>query len=186
VNQLVKRTTATRAITTITLPNPGPVITATLDGIPTHHRHRVLIDYFNSVLSHLIVLGDGGGTNPFQQLVIPMALQNYTVRNALYALASAHLDRDKGGGWDGHESTQFQHYAVQGLSKMLRTSTTGQASNELLAAIMLLVYYEVVSLWMPCTFIRGNLSADSMSCTAREAGLMQHGWRASQRGEGNF
>ena len=127
-------------------PGPDRVISSLgpYSEFSTRHRHRVLLDYFLGVLSHLIVLG-GEGSNPFQQLVVPMALGSQTVQNALYALTSAHLDRNQGGSWAGQESAHFHQKVIQGLSRMLEAKPTGRARNELLASIMLLVYYEAVS-----------------------------------------
>src|SRR6185369_3557173 len=54
-------------------------------------NRRALVDHFCSVLSHLIVFREESG-NPFQQLVLPLTKRSSTVMNAIYALASAHLE----------------------------------------------------------------------------------------------
>jgi len=61
--------------------------------------------------------------------------------NALYALASAHLEYR---GVDNVEnSLSFHNHAIQGLARLIENN--GKVNrNEVLATIMLLVYYEVV------------------------------------------
>lgn len=65
----------------------------------------------------------------------------------MYALASAHLEYR---GVDNGEGSEFFHSrAIQGLARLIEREKgkgSGVERNELLAAIMLLVYYEVVSL----------------------------------------
>lgn len=104
-------------------------------------NRRALLDHFCNVLSHLIVFREENG-NPFQQLILPLSHQSRPVINALYALASAHLEYR---GVIGPESSvQFHNMALQGLSKLIELDKKSKR-NEILAAIMLLVYYEVVS-----------------------------------------
>jgi len=62
--------------------------------------------------------------------------------NAIYALASAHLEYR--GVENGEKSLCFQNQAIQGLAQLLEDDYHVNR-NELLATIMLLVYYEVVS-----------------------------------------
>lgn len=62
--------------------------------------------------------------------------------NAIYALSSAHLEFR---GICGREKSVFFHsQAIQSLARMIEQGC-GVNRNELLAAIILLVYYEVVS-----------------------------------------
>jgi hypothetical protein len=107
-------------------------------------HQRLLINHFCNTLSHLIVLGEDEG-NPFQQLVLPLAYNSPAVKGAIYALASAHLE-DKGVKKldDDEKSIQFHSEAIRGLAKLIDKGDNADR-NELLATIILLVYYEVVS-----------------------------------------
>lgn len=103
-------------------------------------NRRALVDHFCNVLSHLIVFREECG-NPFQQLVLPLTQNSSPVMNAIYALASAHLEYR--GVKNGEKSLYFHNQAIQGLATLIEND--GKVNrNELLAAIMLLVYYEVV------------------------------------------
>lgn len=107
-------------------------------------HHRFLLDHFCNTLSHLIVLREDEG-NPFQQLVLPLAYRSSAVKSAIYALASAHLGRssvDKTG--NDAKSVQFHNAAIGSLAKLIEMGSSAD-KNELVATIMLLVYYEVVS-----------------------------------------
>ncbi|MBE3043148.1 Zn(II)2Cys6 transcription factor [Candidatus Bathyarchaeota archaeon] len=120
------------------------------------HRRRTLVDHFCNVLSRLIVLNEDSG-NPFQRLVLPMCQRSEAVRNAVYALASAHREyRGLVTAGDGEDSAFFYNQAIQGITMLIEKGAKS-CRNELLAAIMLLVYYEVVSLvcawacvWLLC------------------------------------
>ena len=104
---------------------------------------RNLIAHFCNTLSHLIVLREDEGNNPFQQLVLPLSHGSQAVTGAIYALASAHLEVrgvDPGG---AHASVRYHSQAIQGLARLIEQGD-GVDKNELLAAIMLLIYYEVV------------------------------------------
>ncbi|CAM1510577.1 Fc.00g009120.m01.CDS01 [Cosmosporella sp. VM-42] len=103
-------------------------------------NRRALVDHFCNTLSHLIVFREECG-NPFQQLVLPLCHNSSPVMNAVYALASAHLDYR--GVKNGEKSVYFHNKSIQGLAKLIAQG--GDANrNELLATIMLLVYYEVL------------------------------------------
>ena len=104
-------------------------------------NRRTLVDHFCNKISHLIVFREECG-NPFQQLVLPLCHNSPSVTNAIYALASAHLDYR--GVENGEKSVYFHNKSIQGLAKLIAQG--GDANrNELLATIMLLVYYKVVS-----------------------------------------
>ncbi|KAI1173022.1 hypothetical protein F4777DRAFT_481139 [Nemania sp. FL0916] len=126
---------------------PCPVASPTLEFcIPAFsefsHRpnRRALVDHFCNVLSHLIVFREESG-NPFQQLVLPLSHSSSPVMNAIYALASAHLEYR--GVQNPEKSIYFHNQAIQGLARVIENQ--GRVNkNELLAAIMLLVYYEVL------------------------------------------
>jgi len=104
-------------------------------------NRRALVDHFCNVLSHLLVFREESG-NPFQQLVLPLTRESSPVMNAIYALASAHMEYR--GVEHKEKSLVFHNRAIQGLARLIEQN--GKAKkNEILAAIMLLVYYEVVS-----------------------------------------
>jgi hypothetical protein len=92
------------------------------------------------VLSHLIVLQEECG-NPFQQLILPLCHYSQAVINAVYALASAHLENR--GVENEEKSVYFYNESIQGLANLIEKGEDTNP-NELLAAVMLLVYYDVV------------------------------------------
>ncbi len=104
---------------------------------------RGLLDHFSNVLSHLIVLREDEG-NPFQQLVLPMSRQSPAVASAIYALSSAHLEFRGVAGVE-KKSIEFHSEAARNLANLIERGAQGN-QNELLAAVILLIYYEVVSL----------------------------------------
>lgn len=104
-------------------------------------NRRQLVDHFCNVLSHLIVFREESG-NPFQQLVLPLSYNSGPVQNAIFALASAHLEYR--GVQNDEKSIYFHNKAIQGLAQLIEVGTSVD-KNQILAAIMLLVYYEVVS-----------------------------------------
>jgi Fungal specific transcription factor domain len=105
-------------------------------------NRRALVDHFCNVLSHLIVFREESG-NPFQQLVLPLCYKSSVCMNAIYALVSAHLEY-RGVG-NAEKSVSFHNQAIQGLARLIEQDSKADR-NELLATIMLLVYYEVVGL----------------------------------------
>ena len=110
-------------------------------------NRRALVDHFCNVLSHLIVFREESG-NPFQQLVLPLTKRDSPVTNAIFALASAHLEYR--GVENPEKSVYFHNQAIQGLAKQIEYGGTVER-NEVLAAIILLIYYEVVSSLFLCT-----------------------------------
>nr|pir hypothetical protein B7F21.70 [imported] - Neurospora crassa [Neurospora crassa] len=78
--------------------------------------------------------------NPFQQLVLPLTRQSSPVLNAIFALASAHLEYR--GIQNEEHSLFFHNQAIQGLGRLIEQSAKSNR-NEILATIMLLIYYEV-------------------------------------------
>jgi hypothetical protein len=108
-------------------------------------NRRFLVDHFCNVLSHLIVFREENG-NPFQQLVLPLCHRSPAVMDAVYALASAHLEFR--GVDPGEKSDIFHGKAIQELAGLIERGSkqNHENRNELLAAIMLIVYYEVVCL----------------------------------------
>lgn len=105
---------------------------------------RGLLDHFSNVLSHLIVLREDE-SNPFQQLVLPMSRQSPAVASAIYALSSAHLEFRGVAGVVEKRSIEFHSEAARNLANLIERGAQGN-QNELLAAVILLIYYEVVSL----------------------------------------
>ena len=104
-------------------------------------NRRALVDHFCNVLSHLIVFKEDTG-NPFRQLVLPLSHASSPVMNAIFALSCAHLEYR--GIENEEKSLDFHNRALQGLAQLI--DQNDQASREeILGAIMLLVYYEVVS-----------------------------------------
>lgn len=104
-------------------------------------NRRALVAHFCDQLSHLIVFREESG-NPFTDLVLPLTYKSRPVENAIYALASAHLEYR--GVNNKEQSLHFHNEAIQGLASMIDNKGKTADRNELLAAIMLLVYYEVV------------------------------------------
>ncbi|KAB5583615.1 fungal-specific transcription factor domain-containing protein [Coniochaeta sp. 2T2.1] len=117
-------------------------------------NRRALVDHFCNVLSHLIVFREESG-NPFQQLVLPLTARSGIVTEAMYALASAHLEYR--GVETGERSMYFHNRAIQGLAQLIRKQGQGVDRNELLAAIMLLVYYEVLVQKGRSNIVEGHL-----------------------------
>lgn len=103
-------------------------------------NRRHLVDHFCNTLSHLIVFREEHG-NPFQRLVLPMTGSSPAVMNTVYALSSAHLEYR--GVKNVEKSEIFHARAIQELARVIERGQNASRS-ELLAAIMLLIYYEVV------------------------------------------
>lgn len=105
------------------------------------NNRRALVAHFCNQLSHLMVFREETG-NPFTELVLPLTYKSRPVENAIYALASAHLEYR--GVKNKEQSLNFHNMAIQGLATMIDNEGKTADRNEMLAAIMLLVYYEVV------------------------------------------
>ncbi|KAK1751229.1 fungal-specific transcription factor domain-containing protein [Echria macrotheca] len=144
---MVVRSKSRSRIPSLAMISPCPARSPLLDFYPPSFgefsdrpNRRALVDHFCNVLSHLIVFREETG-NPFQQLVLPLTQKCSPVMNAVYALASAHLE------YRGVENTEksiyFHNQAIQGLGRLIEQNNKVNR-NELLAAIMLLVYYEVL------------------------------------------
>lgn len=104
-------------------------------------NRRALVDHFCNVLSHLIVFKEDTG-NPFRQLVLPLSHASSPVTNAIFALSSAHLEYR--GIENAEKSLDFHNKALQGLAQLIEQNDEARR-EEVLGAIILLVYYEVVS-----------------------------------------
>jgi hypothetical protein len=103
-------------------------------------NRRALVDYFYSVFSHLVVFSEDIG-NPFRQLILPLAHRGSPVMNAIYALSSAHLEIR--GVNTEEKSSYFHNEATRGLSRLINNNE-GLSTEEVLCAILLLIYYEAV------------------------------------------
>ncbi|TLS25565.1 hypothetical protein PpBr36_07431 [Pyricularia pennisetigena] len=130
-------------------------------------RQRSLVDHFCNVLSHLIVFREETG-NPFQQLVLPLMRSgggggggggggNSPVADAVFALAGAHLEHRGVDVQGGEKSLYYHHRAIQGLAGLIRMHNAGANRNEVLAAIMLLIYYEVLVQRGRSNIVEGHL-----------------------------
>ncbi|KAI0025305.1 hypothetical protein F4780DRAFT_768504 [Xylariomycetidae sp. FL0641] len=129
-------------------------------------NRRALVDHFCNTLSHLIVFREESG-NPFQQLVLPLSYKSTPVMNAIYALASAHLEYR--GVLNSEKSIYFHNQAIQGLARLIEKD--GRVNkNELLAAIMLLVYYEVLVQRGRTNIVDGHLrGALTIMCSSQDS-----------------
>lgn len=150
-----------------------------LEFVPPHFaefterpNRRALVDHFCSVMSHLLVFREESG-NPFQQLVLPLTHKSPPVMNAIYALSCAHLEYR--GVQNAEKALFFHSRAIQGLGKLIEQNS-GKNKNEILAAIILLVYYEVVSGTIQPRLDQG-LTDDSSSRRASPTL-----WQATSRG----
>lgn len=102
-------------------------------------NRRVLLGYFTDVLSPLMVFTEETG-NPFQQLILPMSASSPPLLNAILALSCAHMEYR--GVYNKEKSLDFHTRALQELGETIKRRDAG---DELLAAIVMLIYYEVVS-----------------------------------------
>ncbi|KAL6401652.1 hypothetical protein AUP68_15529 [Ilyonectria robusta] len=104
----------------------------------TRRNRQELLAHFCTVLSRLMVLEDRC-ENPFNRIILPLCQYSQLVRNAVYTLASAHLEFH---GVANHEkaaffysrSTRNLEYEIGVKDNMKR--------NELLAASIMFIYYE--------------------------------------------
>ncbi|EPE33282.1 hypothetical protein GLAREA_06294 [Glarea lozoyensis ATCC 20868] len=116
-------------------------------------NRRGLVDHFCNVLSHLIVFKEDTG-NPFRQLVLPLSHACSPVMNAIFALSSAHLEY--GGIENEEKSLTFHNRALQGVAQLIDQNDTTRR-EEVLGAIMLLVYYEVLVQRGNSNIVNGHL-----------------------------
>lgn len=103
-------------------------------------NRRALMSHFTDVLSPLMVFTVEETVNPFQQLVLPMSARSPPLLNAILALSCAHLEYR--GIFNEEKSLDFHTRALQELGETIKNN---DASDEILAAIVMLIYYEVVS-----------------------------------------
>ncbi|RDL39392.1 Uncharacterized protein BP5553_03732 [Venustampulla echinocandica] len=139
---------------------PSPVVSPLLEfSAPLYaefaeqRNRRSLVDHFCNVLSHLIVFKEDTG-NPFRQLVLPLSHACSPVMNAIFALSSAHLEY--GGIETEEKSLTFHNRALQGLAQLIDKNDQSHR-EEVLGAIMLLVYYEVLVQRGTSNIVTGHL-----------------------------
>ena len=78
--------------------------------------------------------------NPFRQLVLPLAQKSPPLLNAIYAISSAHLEHR--GIQVEERALDLHSKALQGLANLIAHKHDGNR-DEVLAVIILLLYYEV-------------------------------------------
>lgn len=110
--------------------------------IVEERNRRSLMSHFTDMLSPLIVFTVEETVNPFQKLVMPMSAHSPPLLNAILALSCAHLEYK--GIFNEERSLDFHTRALQELGETIKNN---EASDETLAAIVMLIYYEVVSLF---------------------------------------
>ncbi|KAB8300046.1 hypothetical protein EYC80_000284 [Monilinia laxa] len=116
-------------------------------------NRRALVDHFCNTLSHLIVFKEDRG-NPFRQLILPLSHASSPVMNAMFALSSAHMEYR--GVENEEKSLDFHNKALQGLAKLIQQNDQVNR-EEILGAIMLLVYYEVLVQRGNSSIVHGHL-----------------------------
>ncbi|KAK4202556.1 fungal-specific transcription factor domain-containing protein [Triangularia verruculosa] len=128
-------------------------------------NRRALIDHFCNVLSHLIVFREETG-NPFQQLILPLTRKSWPVLNSMLALSCAHLEYR--GIENSEKSLHFHNQAIQGVAQMIAQKEKANRT-EILAAIMLLVYYECLVQQSRSNIVAGHLrGALTIMCSTDE------------------
>ena len=104
----------------------------------TRPNRRLLLEHFATVFSPLLVFTEQP-MNPLRQHILPMASRSPVVMNAVLALAAAHMENS--GLKNEERSLDFHSHALQGLAQLLSDPRTSR--DDVLAAIVLLMYYEV-------------------------------------------
>ncbi|KAJ0337171.1 hypothetical protein COL922a_007063 [Colletotrichum nupharicola] len=103
-------------------------------------QDRKLIHYFCTVLSHLIVFTEEPD-NSFQELILTLASENSPALHAMCAFSKGHLEYM--GVQDSKHSSNFRVLAAEGVFSLVQQNCRHE---EVLAATMLLVYYESLTL----------------------------------------
>ncbi|KAK1515212.1 uncharacterized protein CCOS01_13405 [Colletotrichum costaricense] len=103
-------------------------------------HERKLIHHFSSVLSHLIVFTEEPD-NLFQGFILPLCSDNSPVLHAMCAFAKGHLEYM--GVQDSKHSSNYRVLAAEGVFQLVQQNCR---QEEVLAATMLLVYYESLTL----------------------------------------
>lgn len=121
-------------------PRQTPTVAA-LSQFTERPDNRALIDHFCNVFSHLIVLREETG-NPFLELVLPLSSAGSPILNVIYAISSAHLEYR--GVRSVEKSLHYHSQAIEGLTRLIGENNRSKKA-ELLATVVLLIYYEAVS-----------------------------------------
>lgn len=115
----------------------GPQLLAGLSQTVTSE----LIHYFDQTVANLISF-KSGTTNPFFSNVLPLVPESRLVRSAVESVASAHLAVLGTG--SQFDAQQLQSRTLSLLAhEISRSDLSDQAGEQLLAATLLLIYYEV-------------------------------------------
>ena len=101
-----------------------------------------LIHHFDRTVANLISFSRSGTTNPFFSNVLPLVPNSDLVRSAIESVASAHLAVLGTG--SQVDAQQLQSRTLNLLAQELAQGRLPSATSEqLLAATLLLIYYEV-------------------------------------------
>ncbi|KAI9889917.1 MAG: hypothetical protein M1814_004640 [Vezdaea aestivalis] len=101
---------------------------------------QILLSHYANTLSPLLIFKEEP-ENPFTKLLLPMAGYSTVVMYAILALSAAHMEHR--GAENEEKSLDLHSKAIQGLSQLIADSSRDNR-DEVLAVIMLLVYFEVV------------------------------------------
>lgn len=131
---------------TIAASNPtdfplGPSISSSsFADFSTRRNRQELLAHFCTVLSRLMVLEDRC-ENPFNRIILPLCQYSQLVRNAVYTLASAHLEFH--GVANNEKAAFFYSRSTKNLEYEIGLKDDVKR-NELLAASIIFIYYEAV------------------------------------------
>ena len=121
--------------TSTTAPTGATIILPDLDDF-THFSG--LLEYFRNELAPLFAFRTS--SNPFIDLLLPLAHHNLVLLNALYAISSAHLENLARP--VEHKSLDWHSKAIQGLATSIGLKDPDDEDSTL-AATLVLLYYEV-------------------------------------------
>ncbi|OLN96420.1 hypothetical protein CCHL11_00685 [Colletotrichum chlorophyti] len=107
-------------------------------GAPDCPENTGLLEHYTKVILPTMGFKEGAD-NPYEQHILPLSHRSSAVRNAIYALASAHRE------YTGLETTEgsacFHERAVAGLSAIIEE---GDGFEEALATIVLVLQYDLL------------------------------------------
>ena len=132
---------------------PGPKVLLNISPTDTSE----LIHHFDSTVANLISFSRSGTTNPFFANILPLVPESKLVRSAVESVASAHLAvLGPGSQFDAqYLQSRTLSLLAHGLS---RDDLSDVDAEQLLAATLLLIYYEVVlgnSVWTARCHLQG-------------------------------
>lgn len=102
-------------------------------------NRQFLVAHFANVLSPLITF-TGESTNPFQRYVLPMSARSTALSFAILTFSCAHLEAC--GVQNTEKSLDFYTHALAEIQRCINEGTT---DDQIVTAIVILVYYEIVS-----------------------------------------